>query len=52
MFKGTKKRTAWDLNRVLTAVGGELNAFTDREMTCFYAKVLDEHLPKAVDVLS
>ena len=52
MFKGTKKRTARDLNRVLTAVGGELNAFTDREMTCFYAKVLDEHLPKAVDVLS
>jgi predicted Zn-dependent peptidase len=52
MFKGTKKRTARELNRVLTAVGGELNAFTDREMTCFYAKVLDEHLPKAVDVLS
>jgi predicted Zn-dependent peptidase len=52
MFKGTKRRTARDLNRVLTAVGGELNAFTDREMTCFYAKVLDEHLPKAVDVLS
>jgi len=52
MFKGTKKRTARDLNRVLTAVGGELNAFTDREMTCFYAKVLDEHLTKAVDVLT
>lgn len=51
MFKGTKRRSARELNRVLTAVGGELNAFTDRELTFFYTKVLDEHLAKACDVL-
>lgn len=52
MFKGTKNRTAKDLAEALDAVGGQLNAFTSKEYTCYYAKVLDEHLGLAIDVLS
>lgn len=52
MFKGTKKRSAKDLAEALDAVGGQLNAFTSKEYTCYYAKVLDEHLGLAIDVLS
>lgn len=51
-FKGTKNRTARELAESLEAVGGQLNAFTTKEYTCFYAKVLDEDLDLAVDVLS
>jgi len=51
-FKGTKKRTARQLAESLEAVGGQLNAFTTKEYTCFYAKVLDEDLELAIDVLS
>jgi len=51
-FKGTKNRTARQLAESLEAVGGQLNAFTTKEYTCFYAKVLDEDLDLAVDVLS
>ncbi len=51
-FKGTKKRSAKDIAREIDAIGGELNAFTSRESTTFYAKVLDEHLPQAIDILS
>jgi len=51
-FKGTKKRSAKDIAREIDAIGGELNAFTSRESTTFYAKVLDEHLPQAIDLLS
>jgi len=51
-FKGTKKRTAEQIAAEMDAIGGSLNAFTSKECTCFYAKVLDEHLPVAVDVLS
>lgn len=52
VFKGTKKRTALDLATVLESLGGDLNAFTDRELTCFHATVLNEHLELAVDVVS
>lgn len=52
MFKGTAKRTAREIAESLDAVGGQLNAFTAKEMTCYYAKVMDEHLPLAVDVLA
>lgn len=52
MFKGTKRRTARDIAESLDAVGGQLNAFTAKEMTCYYARVMDEHLPLAVDVLT
>jgi predicted Zn-dependent peptidase len=51
LFKGTAGRTALDLSIALDAVGGEFNAFTSKEYTCFHARVLDEDLPLAVDVL-
>jgi predicted Zn-dependent peptidase len=52
VFKGTRKRTAEQIAQSVDSVGGMLDAFTGKEMTCFNAKVLDEHLPVAVDVLS
>jgi predicted Zn-dependent peptidase len=52
VFKGTQKRTAEEIAQSVDSVGGMLDAFTAKEMTCFNAKVLDEHLPVAVDVLS
>ncbi len=52
MFKGTEKRTAKQIAEALDAVGGQLNAFTTKEYTCYYAKVLDEHFKLALDVLS
>jgi predicted Zn-dependent peptidase len=51
LFKGTHERSALDLSIALDAVGGEFNAFTAKEYTCFHARVLDEDLPLAVDVL-
>jgi len=51
-FKGTAKRTARQLAESLEAVGGQLNAFTTKEYTCYYVKVLDEDLDLAIDVLS
>ncbi len=52
VFKGTERRTAEQIAIEMDAVGGMLNAFTSKECTCFYAKVLDEHLPLAMDMLS
>lgn len=52
LFKGTERRTAFDIAREIDSVGGTLNAFTGREYTCFYAKVLDHNLPLAIDLLS
>ena len=52
LFKGTTTRSAFDIASALESVGGNLNAFTSREQTCFYARVIDEHLPIAVDILS
>src|SRR5690242_20262796 len=52
LFKGTDKRTALDISAAIDAVGGELNAFTAKEYTCYYARVLDTDLPLAIDVLS
>jgi len=51
-FKGTEKRTAKDIAVEMDALGGEMNAFTSQETTTYYVKVLDEHLPKAVDLLA
>ena len=51
-FKGTKKRSAKEIASYLESVGGTLNAFTSREQTCFYARVLDRNLDLAVEVLS
>ncbi len=51
-FKGTKSRSAADISREIDALGGEMNAFTSRETTTFYVKVLDQQLPPALDLLS
>ncbi|HYK33100.1 MAG TPA: pitrilysin family protein [Streptosporangiaceae bacterium] len=52
LFKGTHVRSALDISAAIDAVGGELNAFTAKEYTCYYARVLDDDLPLAIDVLS
>jgi predicted Zn-dependent peptidase len=52
VFKGTSRRTAEDIAREVDRVGGMLDAFTGKEMVCFNTRVLDEHLPKAFDVLA
>jgi predicted Zn-dependent peptidase len=52
LFKGTRKRTALEISSEMDAVGGELNAFTAKEYTCYYARVLDADLPLAIDILS
>lgn len=51
VFKGTHNRTAKDIAEAFDEIGGHVNAFTSKEYTCFYAKVLDEHTPIALDVL-
>jgi predicted Zn-dependent peptidase len=51
LFKGTRRRTALDISAQIEAVGGETNAFTTREYTCYYARVLDADLGLAVDVM-
>jgi predicted Zn-dependent peptidase len=52
LFKGTRRRTALEISSAMDAVGGDLNAFTAKEYTCYYARVLDSDLPLAVDVVS
>lgn len=52
MFKGTVKRSARDIAETVDAIGGQLNAFTAKEHTCYYMKVLDTHLDLALDILS
>jgi predicted Zn-dependent peptidase len=52
VFKGTKSRTAQRIAREVDAIGGNLDAFTGKETICFNVKVLDEHVPVALDVLS
>lgn len=51
LFKGTRRRTALEISAEMDAVGGEMNAFTAKEYTCYYARVLDADLPLAIDVL-
>ncbi|UQX86768.1 insulinase family protein [Jatrophihabitans telluris] len=52
LFKGTRTRSALDIASAMDAVGGEFNAFTEKEHTCFYATVLDQELPLAVEMIS
>ena len=52
MFKGTSRRSAKEIAESIESVGGQLNAFSAREYTCFYCVVLDDHLPLAIDVLA
>ncbi len=51
-FKGTQKRSAQEIAIEMDSLGGELNAFTSKEATTYYIKVLDEHLPKGIELLS
>jgi predicted Zn-dependent peptidase len=52
LFKGTTGRSALEISAAIEAVGGEMNAFTSKEYTCFYARVIDTDLPMAIDVVS
>ncbi len=52
LFKGTKNRSAKAIAESIDAVGGQINAFTGKECTCYYVKVLDSHFDLALDVLS
>ena len=52
VFKGTTTRTAEAIARTMDSVGGQMDAFTTKEHTCFYVQVLDDHLPLAVDLLT
>ena len=52
LFKGTATRTAEDIAQAIDSIGGQLDAFTAKEYASYYIKVLDEHLPLAVDLLS
>lgn len=52
VFKGTRRYSANQVARSLEAVGGYLNAFTTKEHTCFYARILDDQLPRAMDIVS
>ena len=51
-FKGTKRRRSWHVSNALESVGGDLNAFTNKEDTVYYAAVLKEHTARAVDLLT
>ena len=52
LFKGTTTRSALDIANAMDAVGGEFNAFTEKEHTCYYATVLDRDLPLAIDIVT
>ena len=52
LFKGTHRRSAAQLARDMDAIGGQVNAYTTKEHTCFYARTLDKHLDRSLDILS
>lgn len=52
LFKGTKRRSAKDIAEEMDFAGGHINAFTSKEATCYYAKVIESDIEKAVDILS
>ena len=52
LFKGTPTRTAKDIAREFDRIGGDINAYTSKEYTCYYAKVVDDHAALAVDILA
>ena len=52
LFKGTDRHSAKDIAEIFDGIGGNINAFTTKEYTCYYVKVLDEHLPLAMEVLA
>lgn len=52
MFKGTENHTATEIAEIMDSVGAHLNAFTEKEQTCYYTRVVDHHIPLAVDILA
>lgn len=52
MFKGTERYSATDIAEIMDSVGGHLNAFTEKEETCYYTRVVDKHVPLAMDILA
>ena len=52
IFKGTEKRSAYQIAKEFDAIGGQTNAFTSTELTCYHAKVMDAHLDTMIDILS
>jgi predicted Zn-dependent peptidase len=52
MFKGTPSRTAKEISEQFDSIGAELNAFTSKEYTCYYSRLVDENLPQAFELLS
>lgn len=52
MFKGTRSRTAREIAEVIDATGGQMNAYTSKEHTCYYARVLDDHVEFAIEILA
>ncbi|MDQ7822393.1 MAG: pitrilysin family protein [Candidatus Eremiobacteraeota bacterium] len=52
MFKGTATRSATEIAELMDSVGGQLNAFTEKEQTCYYARVIDRHVPMAIELLA
>lgn len=52
VFKGTERRSTYEIARIMDSIGGFNDAFTSKENTCFYAKILDEHLPVILDIFS
>ena len=51
-FKGTKRRKSWHISNALESVGGDLNAYTNKEDTVYYAAVLKEHTARSIDLLT
>lgn len=52
LFKGTRRRSALEIARALESLGGSINAFTSREYTCYYVRILGGHLPRAMEILA
>jgi predicted Zn-dependent peptidase len=52
MFKGTNRYNAREIAEIMDSVGGQLNAFTEKEQTCYYVRVIDRHVPLALDLLA
>ena len=52
LFKGTENRNAYEIAKMIDSIGGYTDAFTSKENTCFYAKLLDEHLPQVLELFS
>ncbi len=52
MFKGTTSRTAFDISDGIDSIGAQINAFTSKEITCYYTKSTSEHLEKCIEILS